>query len=296
MATLKLDFYRGPDAYSEGAVEDELLALVRERADPAAVLACEARWPILYHLAPERRALLEWYPFQPAAGVLEIGAGCGALTGLLCEQAGWVTAVELSEKRSRIVFHRHESVPNLEVLAGNAMDLPRERTFDYVTLIGVLEYARSFIGGSQPARELLDRIGRLLKPGGRLLLAVENRFGLKYFAGAAEDHTGRLFDGIEGYPAGAAGAAFSRTELAELLQAAGYADCRWYYPHPDYKFPTEIFSAQCLPGVNHKFQNAPNYDQDRFQLFSERRALFQVIRDGKFEFFANSFLVDAGRT
>lgn len=296
MAELNLTYYKGPDAYSEGAIEDELLATVRERRDVPAILAEDRRWPILYHLSPERRGVLEWYPFAAGARVLEIGAGCGALTGLLCEKAARVTAVELSEKRSRIIFHRHAAAPNLEVIAGNVMDIHLEGAYDVVTLIGVLEYARSFISAPDPARELLRRIAAWLKPAGRLLLAVENRCGLKYFAGAAEDHTGRLFDGIEGYPDGGGVETFARDELARCLQDAGYAECRWYYPYPDYKFPSEIFSERRLPGINHKFRNAPNYDQDRCQLFSERLALRRIVALGKFEFFSNAFLVDAGRT
>ena len=30
-------------------------------------------------------------------------------------------------------------------------------------------------------------------------IAIENKFGIKYWAGATEDHTGRIFDGIQGY-------------------------------------------------------------------------------------------------
>ncbi len=295
MTTLNLKYYQGPDAYSEGAIEDELLAIVSERRDLTAILAQDRRWPILYHLAPERRGLLEWYPFESGARVLEVGAGCGALTGLLCEKAARVTAVELSQKRSQVVFQRYAASPNLEVLAGNLMDMPLDNDYDYVTLIGVLEYARSCIRSAQPALDLLRRIAAVLKPTGRLLLALENRFGLKYFAGAAEDHTGRMFDGIEGYPAGDEVETFSRDELSALLETSGYGECRWYYPYPDYKFPVEIFSDRRLPGTNHKFQNAPNYDRDRFQLFSERRALQQVVSNGKFDFFSNAFLVEAAK-
>ncbi len=296
MATLNLEHYRGPDAYSEGAVEDELLEIVRGRREEIpALLDRDRRWPILYHLSPARRALLEWYPFAPGARVLEIGAGCGALTGLLCEKAARVTAVELAEKRSRIVFHRHVAAPNLEVLAGNVMDMPLDAAFDRVTLVGVLEYAPSFVHSPRPAADLLRRAGALLAPGGCLLLAVENRLGLKYFAGAREDHSGRFFEGIEGYPAEAAAVTYARDELAALLAEAGFAACRWHYPHPDYKFPSEIFSDDRLPAPNHKFANAPNYDRDRFQLFSEPKALFQVVERGLFPLFANAFLVEAAR-
>lgn len=293
MATLKLEYYRGPDAYSDGAVEDELLEIFGQRRDVMAILDQEQRWPMLYHLSPARRALLEWAPWAPQATVLEIGAGCGALTGLLCEKSARVTAVELSAKRSRIIHQRYLEEPRLEVLAGDIMTIPLSDTFEVVTLIGVLEYAGSFIKAARPAQALLRRAASLLTPTGRLWVALENRYGLKYFAGAADDHTRRLFDGIEDYPQGDRVITFSKHELAREFQASGLHICRWYYPYPDYKFPREIFSDRHLPALNHKFEDAPNYDHERLKLFSERHALPALVRNGMFDFFANAFLVEA---
>ena len=179
-------------------------------------------------------------------------------------------------------------------MAGNFTDMVFERSFDYVTLIGVLEYTRAFIQMPDPYARLLSRIAAVLKPGGVLIVAVENRLGLKYFAGARDDHTGRQFDGIEGYPAGG-GETFSRDELSHLLRAGGFAEQMFYYPYPDYKLPAEIFSDICLPAANHMLADAPNYDQERLKLFSELRAWQTIVRDGKFPQFANSFLVLAAR-
>ena len=39
---------------------------------------------------------------------------------------------------------------------------------------------------------------RHLTPGGRIVIAIENRLGLKYLAGCAEDHLGTYFSGIQG--------------------------------------------------------------------------------------------------
>ncbi|MCX6991532.1 MAG: class I SAM-dependent methyltransferase [Kiritimatiellaeota bacterium] len=295
MPTLNLQYYKGPDAYSDGTIEDELLKLVEKPQEFMAVLARDDRWPLLYHLAAERRNLLEWYPFRRDAALLEIGAGCGALTGLFAERVAQVTAVELSAKRSRIIERRYADRPNLEIMAGNFTDMVFERSFDYVTLIGVLEYTRAFIQTPDPYGRLLSRIAAVLKPGGVLIVAVENRLGLKYFAGARDDHTGRQFDGIEGYPAGGGAETFSRDELGRLLCAGGFTEQTFYYPHPDYKLPVEIFSDTFLPAANHMLADAPNYDQERLKLFSEQRAFSTIIRDGKFPQFANSFLVLAAR-
>ena len=295
MPTLNLQYYKGPDAYSDGAIEDELLKLVEKPQEFMAVLARDDRWPLLYHLSPERRNLLEWYLFRRDAALLEIGAGCGALTGLFAERVAQVTAVELSAKRSRIIERRYADRPNLEIMAGNFTDMVFAHSFDYVTLIGVLEYTRAFIPTSDSYGKLLSRIAAVLKPGGVLIVAVENRLGLKYFAGARDDHSGRQFDGIEGYPAGGGAETFSRDELSRLLRAGGFAEQTFYYPHPDYKLPAEIFSDACLPAANHLLADAPNYDQERLKLFSEQRAFSTIIRDGKFPQFANSFLVLAAR-
>lgn len=295
MALLNLDGYKVEDYYSDGAVEDEVLEIVQQHRDVSSVLENDNRWPILYHFSPDRRNLLEWYPFRSDASLLEIGAGCGALTGLFCEKLAHVSAVELSEKRSRIIYHRYENAANLEVLAGNVMDISFSRSFDYVTLIGVLEYVKCFVAGPHPYRDMFNRISALLKPGGTLLLAIENKFGLKYFAGAREDHTGRSFDGLEGYLNGGRIETFSKHELIRLLGDSGYSTLRFYYPYPDYKLPEEIFSDACLPEINHILHDAPNFDQERLGLFSEKKALVNIIREGSFDFFSNSFLVIASR-
>lgn len=288
---LNLKYYKGPDAYSDGAVEDELLGLVGKPREFMDVLARDNRWPLLYHLSPERRNLLEWYPFRREAALLEIGAGCGALTGLFCERVAQVTAVELSERRCRIIERRYAERKNLEIMAGNFAGMTFDRSFDYITLVGVLEYARAFIPAPDPCRDLLGRIAKILKPDGVLFVAVENSLGLKYFAGARDDHTARQFDGIEGYPGGEPVETFTRDGLEQVLAAGGFAGRKFYYPYPDYKLPSEIFSDAQLPAATHALADAPNYDLERLRLFSEQRAWQTIVRDGKFPQFANSFLV-----
>ena len=70
------------------------------------------------------------------------------------------------------------------------------------------------------------------------MIAIENRLGLKYWAGATEDHTGLYFEGLEGYPTTDYVRTFSKPELEALLRQSGYG--LDYYPYPDYKFPERI--------------------------------------------------------
>ncbi len=295
MPNLNTQFYKGPDAYSDGAIEDELPEIVGQPNLFMTLLAKDNRWPLLYHLAPERRNLLEWYPFRREAALLEIGAGCGALTGLFLERVARVTAAELSLKRAKILAQRYQATPNLAIMVGNVADMSFAEQFDYITLIGVLEYAGAFCAHPDPHQNMLAGIAKLLKPEGILFVAVENRFGLKYFAGARDDHTARLFDGLEGYPTGGGAETFSRDELSAMLNASGFVRQHFYYPHPDYKLPTEIFSDLRLPADDCVLADAPNYDQERLKLFNEQRAWQTIARARQFPLFANSFLVLASR-
>lgn len=72
--------------------------------------------------------------------MLEIGSGCGAITRLLCDKCRKVTAVELSRRRATATQLRCRGKNNLEVIAGNLNDIEFAEKFDYITLIGVLEY------------------------------------------------------------------------------------------------------------------------------------------------------------
>ncbi len=293
-ATLNLEFYSGKDYYSDGDIEDELLEIVKAHSDYTEVLANDNRWPILYHLSPIRQNIINWYPFKKNASCLEIGGGCGAITGALCQSLEKVTVVELSKRRSSINLERHKDFENLEIIVGNLNDIQFKEKFDYITLNGVLEYAGSFTKTDNPYSDFLKQIKKYLKPDGKLIIAIENRYGLKYFAGAKEDHTGKEFDGLNGYPDISFVRTFGKTELENLLGESGYPEQEFYYPHPDYKMPMEIYSQNWLPSVDTLLSPAPNFDSQRYELFNETATYQGIIENGQYEFFANSFLVVCG--
>jgi len=286
---LNLKYYSGSDYYSDGDVENELLEIVQKYDSYESILQDNKRWPILYHLSPLRWNLLQWYPFEKESSLLEIGAGCGALTGLFCKQVHDVTAVELSKKRAEIISHRCKKQENLEIIVGNIEDIHFEKKFDYITLIGVLEYAGKYIDGVQPHKKFLELVRSLLKPNGTLIVAIENKFGLKYWAGAREDHSGKLFESVEGYLQNDGVKTFSRNELEELLYESGLLSNRFYYPLPDYKLPNKIYSDHYLPKPG-DIRTTPNYDRDRYLLFNEQSTFNNIVDNNQFPFFANSFL------
>ena len=162
--------------------------------------------------------------------------------------------------------------------------------YDYITFIGVFEYAACYTDNENPFSYMLQLVERHLAPGGKIVIAIENRLGLKYWAGCAEDHVGRFFEGLEGYPH-----TFSRTELIRLFHEAGNFQLEFYYPYPDYKFPFSIYSDAYLPRKGDLKENICNYDQRRLLLFDESKVFDTLIDNGLFPDFSNSFLVLLGK-
>jgi SAM-dependent methyltransferase len=287
---LDLSKYSGIDLYSDGLIEDRMLSLAMS-SDCVSEDEISSSWPVFYHFSPIRENIVSWLPIGPSDDVLEIGSGCGAITGALSKMARQVDTIDLSKKRSLINAYRHKDKSNIRIHVGNFLDMNLPGKYDWISLIGVFEYAKEFGLGEDPYRTMLLKVKQLLKPGGRLIIAIENKFGLKYWAGCREDHTGKLFDNIQGYPDSAHVVTFSKSELENLLLSAGFGGNSFYYPMPDYKLPKSIYSDSHLPKRGEIRDQIVNFDQDRLYLFDERLAWDELLKADQFCFFANSFLV-----
>lgn len=295
--TLDYTYYPGEDFYSEGEAEDALLDIVKKNqvSDYDKIIQQYNSWSVLYHLSHTRENVISWLPISPEDKVLEIGAGCGAITGDLSRRAGSVTCVELSKKRSMINAYRHADCDNITIMVGNFETVEPNLTekYDVITLIGVLEYATSYISSQEDKHKtMLMTLKKHLAPGGRIVIAIENRLGLKYFAGCKEDHTGHYFGGIEGYSAEDGVKTFSRKQLKGLIKDCGMKT-KFYYPYPDYKLPHTIYSDDRLPEQGELNTNIRNLDNDRIILFDESKAFDSIIDEDVFPTYANSFVVVA---
>lgn len=292
--------------YTDGdAIEEEIHSIVsgaRDRRSGSEELAAQIHsWAMEYHFSPSRANLLRPFSWK-GLEVLEIGAGCGALTRFLGEQGAHVVAVEGSLRRARIAAARCVDLPAVSVFCDTFQEFVRERTFDVVLAIGVLEYAPAYHAGPDPVGGFLRQARSFLKPTGALLVAIENQLGLKYFAGVAEDHTGELFYGIEDrYDEQRRYVTFGRQQLTAELIGAGFGNVEYLYPFPDYKIPGLVFTHEALTSSQLRpaemICRAPSRDGGwpRVHLFSEAAAWEKVCRNGLGPELANSFLAVASK-
>jgi SAM-dependent methyltransferase len=285
--------------------EDRIAGILRDATDRSSgsdeLAAHIDDWPTRYHFGRARTNLLHPIRLGPGVRVLDVGAGSGVNSRWAAEQGATVVAVEGDALRAEAAALRCAGL-DVDVRHGSAGDLTDDEGFDVVLCIGVLEYA-----GADPDR-FLGHLAGLLRPGGALVVAIENRFGLAYWLQADEDHLGLAFVGIEGYPPVAATEAtatvrtFSRPELAERLSGAGLTSQRWYQPFPDYKLPTAILTDRCFdqPDAVDLVDQlvGPPIDRSRMggRITGDERAIHrQVVAAGMGAEMANSFLVVAAR-
>ncbi len=295
---LDLTHYPGEDLYCDGDIEDVLLDIARNYSDVEypRIIEEKNQWEILYHLSIQRENIIEWLPLDQRSKVLEVGAGCGAITGALSAKAGSVTCVDLSKKRSMINAYRHMDQDNIHIMVGNFTDVEPDlpTDFDYILLIGVFEYGQAYIQTEQPYDRFLEILKKHLKSDGHIVIAIENRMGMKYLAGCKEDHLGTWFSGVEGYHDGGVVRTFSKPELEDILKRCDVEEYSFYYPYPDYKFMTSLYSDDYLPKIGELSDNMRNFDRDRMLLFDEKRAFDSLVKDKEFPYFSNSFLVVTG--
>ncbi len=289
--------------YKDGS-EEYLLSIferIEASAYPVELQFYIKDWASRYHLSYIRTNLLESIRelFNKEWKVLEIGAGMGALTVWMSENFSLVDAVEGSFIRGKVLRERVKNKTNVRVFIGDAVKIPfPQKDYNLVTLVGVLEYIPLYSKSRTPEDACIDfltKVKESMNEDGIVLIAIENKLGVKYFSGCTEDHTGRLFDGLMGYPMGDSPVTFSRYEIEYILRNAGFENIQFYHLFPDYKLPTlfiretdEIEKLNPHYWIRGLFED---YSNNRKYLIPDPLLLETVVKANLLKHFSNSFLI-----
>lgn len=233
-------------SYSDGSEIEKTLFDIVSSAKDTSIYSSELQkectsWVNTYHFSPDRHHLL-----KPLEGlikdknVLELGCGCGAISRYLGEVASSLVAVEGSINRGKVAAERCRDLPNVNVIIDLIQDLEFEAQFDVVTLIGVLEYSQIYVDSDDPIGHVIQKAKQYLKPNGILIVAIENQLGLKYFAGAPEDHGVGIMAGINDIYSDEDPITFGKKELENKFIGEGFEKVDTYLAFPDYKLPSLI--------------------------------------------------------
>lgn len=239
----------------------------------------------LYHLSTVSQNLINWYPFNTKDTVLQVGGDLGELTQVFCNNCEKVVTIEPNIEKAKAIAKRYENRENLEIIVGNIDDIILEEKFSIITIIG-----------NNPKIKLKDNIQKLernLKENGKFIIAVDNKFGLRYFMGNPENILNKKFESLIGYnnePEKIE--SFTKSSLEQIFNSIGYK-YTFYYPLPDYKMPNVIFSEKQKAKYNSIDKYNPYYKKNSTIIANEIDVYREILKTDQqmFEFFTNSFLI-----
>ena len=267
-------------------------------------------WERLFHLSDNRANVVEWLEIAPGTCALEIGAQAGAISAVMGTKYDRYVAIDISEDMAK-AFKARKSCQSIDYITSSVYEYAQmhKSEFDDIYIIGSLSEAKLYLMSSNNgdlnttdleklnpmdcAEELMRLAKIMLKPNGRLIVAAENKLGMKYWAGCQEDNNGGYYINIESYPNGETSHTFSKKEIQSMLSDSGFVNNIWYYPYPDMYFTNSIYSDKYLPQKDELISNINNYNRDRYLFFDEGKAYNSIIDEGLYDEFANSFLVIA---
>ena len=238
-----------------------------------------------YHLSPIRKNVVNWIPFKKDDTVLEIGSECGILSEYLLDVECNLTCYETNLEKKEILKERLLQYTNVDYVDNDITCLSSNEMYEYILLIGVFERWSMYFNDSIEC--VLIKLLAKLKPNGKLIIATENKMGIRYLTGATYE-----MDGID-YKLNQRNQAslFSKQELELLMKEIGEVEYQFYYPYPDYRFITEIYSDEHLPKLGDLYGSSPRYSPQNCQLEEDAlRNLF--IEEGMIERFFNSYIIE----
>ena len=208
-----------------------------------------------------KKNIISWYPIEEKDTVLQVG--------------------EDEEIHKKLLKKTNKVVVTKKI---NEFELGEK--FDYVTLIGSFENLQT----ENDIINLIASAKECLTEDGKILIAMKNKFGMKYWTGEKESEDSEIFGNIVSKKENVFGIAKIKLILDNLN-----LKYKFYYPLPDYKKTNVIFSDEYLPTNDSIDARDLTYCKDgELLVFSEREAYKQILNEDKkqFPFFANSFFIE----
>ncbi len=218
--------------------------------------------------------LLVWYDFVPGEQVLYFGRQEDSLAAVLRNKNVQLTCVDYS------------------IMKNEKWQRENVGRFSYIVSVTDLEMEQ------EPTPVLADW-QKLLRRDGKLLLAMNNRLGIRYFCGDRDLYTRRNFDGIENYRHVYAkpedrfyGRMYSQGELRQMLEKAGWNYTQFFAVLPDLGHAALIYAEDYLPQEDIGGRVFPKYNYPD-TVFLEENGLYQTLVDeGLFHKFANAYFIE----
>ncbi|MBP3255730.1 MAG: hypothetical protein J6M60_04505 [Clostridia bacterium] len=233
--------------------------------------------------------ILTWYPFKDNSKILYLTTSDNEdiWSEYLSNISQQITIVKYNNEDSVKV----NNVDNKTFIEGKFDKVKIDDQYDYVILLGTLEYANEIFDGKNAAVKLLEFSKSKLNDNGKILLAFDNRLGVNYLVGRKSKHCEKIFDSTKNIFNN--GRLYSLSEITNILNECNFKYKRFYYPLPNYRYTNVIFTDKRLPERNDsKINYNVLYEEGSLVLQDECNLLKQFVIEGDFTKYTNSYFIE----
>tara|TARA_Y100001936_G_scaffold252478_1_gene312268 strand:+ start:260 stop:1288 length:1029 start_codon:yes stop_codon:yes gene_type:complete len=226
--------------------------------------------------SPRREGALELLHINKGDVAIDYGCMWGVLSIGLAKRGAHVLAIDQTLDSLKFLSSRakSEKLDNVLCVQDDIREVRMSDLADFSIVNGVLEWVPEFgtielkkyygkkisksYGDMDPEQtqvSFLQQVHKNLKIGGKLLLAIENRFDYTHFLGKPDPHPNLLFTAF--LPRAIANLIskltlgrpyvnyiYSFPKLKDLLIKSGFKKIDLYMAYPDYRYPSLILSYE----------------------------------------------------
>lgn len=160
----------------------------------------------------------------------------------------------------------------------------------------------SFIEKERDIGKIIANVYAKLPADGKMLLALNNRLGVRYFCGDRDPYTERNFDPIEDYRRVYSkeqdrfdGRMYSYAQIQEMLTDAGVHAFQFFSVFSDLSNPFLIYAQDYDPRENLTTRAVPSYHYPDTVFLEEEFLYSGLIANGLFHRMSNAFLVECAK-
>jgi len=244
-------------------------------------------------MTPEQRlrelpkAIIQWYEIEEKSQTACIVSKYG--NSVLIAEA-------LEEKGlhvSRIPMEQLDSIQVSDEEIHKKIDSICEKaSYDIIIAVDIMEYACDVAG-------VLKGIRSLLRPDGKLVMAADNRLGIRYFCGDQDKFSGKNYDSIENYRhllpwerEAMKGRAYSKAEWICFLEKAGFRTHRFYSVFPRISNPQLLLAEDYVPNEALDIRVFPEYNNPDTVFLMEEELYPDLLENGLLHGMANGFFIE----
>lgn len=247
-------------------------------------------------LSDMRSNCVEWLQIGRNDNVLIFGSGYGEIVSGIASKCETLICFDINEVSMTINEMKNRNFDNVKYYTAASSEdffnaFGNER-FDCIIMTEAFGHAGEYFPNeSDPQLRLLNKARDILSENGKIVIACDNPYGIKFLNGSLQNENSPYFSTITGRYSLDAPAAFTKRQLENHVKAAGFEYCKFYYPFPDYHFAFSIFTDTYTPKDGEISSPEYTWEKDKMWLFDEKEAVSAAAERECFDLFSNSYIV-----